>query len=154
MNKRILVGIIVSILITTFPAAAATTSLWKQAMPSSLYVSTVDNSILYGGDLGDIFVADMGNHVIRRIDALTGIITTVAGTGVAGNTLSETFNAHYGLAFDNSDFLFFTEKSNHTVRRLAYFTINLVAGTGVVGFSGDDSIAAFAQLVDQRVQAF
>jgi len=255
MKKRIFVGIIGSILITTFPVAAATTSLWAQAIPgehiSSLYVNTVDNSILYGDDLGgkivklsvntqvtstiamvnqvgqnntvyapagiamdnlgniyysdaqthtinkvdmqngqaapmviagtgaagytgdggsalqatftspagiaidylgDIFVADMGNHVIRRIDALTGIITTVAGTGVAGNTgnngnaLSATLNAPYGLAFDNNGFLLITEIGNHTVRTLAGNTIALVAGTGVAGFSGDDNIAAFAQL--------
>ncbi|MFM7841915.1 MAG: hypothetical protein ACKO9T_08585, partial [Nitrospira sp.] len=35
---------------------------------------------------GNLFVCDIGNHVIRRIDARTGVISTFAGTGRAGDT--------------------------------------------------------------------
>jgi DNA-binding beta-propeller fold protein YncE len=51
---------------------------------------------------GDVFVADSGNHVIRRIAAGTGEVTTFAGDGVAGHangtgTLAR-FNGPRGLA--------------------------------------------------------
>jgi len=43
------------------------------------------HSIQFGPD-GDLFVCDIGNHVIRRINMKTGIISTFAGTGTAGAT--------------------------------------------------------------------
>ena len=43
---------------------------------------------------GDIFIADMANQVIRRIDAKSGIISTFAGTGRKGHTGDEIGRAH------------------------------------------------------------
>ncbi len=34
---------------------------------------------------GNLFIADYGDSRIRRVDAVTGVITTVAGTGVVGS---------------------------------------------------------------------
>jgi len=39
--------------------------------------------VALGGN-GDLFIADYENHRVRRVDATTGTITTVAGTGTAG----------------------------------------------------------------------
>ena len=35
---------------------------------------------------GNLFVCEATNHIVRRIDAATGIITTIAGTGEQGYT--------------------------------------------------------------------
>lgn len=79
----------------------------------------------YGVDvdgLGNIFIADTINHRVRRVDATTGVITTVAGTGVAGG------------AGD----LFVADTGNNRVRRVAADTklITTVLGDGVAGSSG------------------
>lgn len=72
---------------------------------------------------GAIFVADCGNHVIRRIDS-NGDVTTFAGRGefwgaqdgVGGNAR---FNGPLGLAFDAAGALFVSDASNFTIRRIA-----------------------------------
>jgi len=99
----------------------------------------------------DIYIADSGNNVIRKIDSITGIVTTVAGTGVAGysgdggNALQATLNTPYGMASNGSGDIIFTEMGNHTVRELAFGTINTIAGTGQAGFYGDGGLKSFAQ---------
>ncbi len=99
----------------------------------------------------DIYIADSGNNVIRKIDSTTGIVTTVAGTGVAGysgdggNALQAKLNTPYGMVSNSSGNIIFTEVGNHTVRELAFGTINTIAGTGQAGFHGDGGIKTFAQ---------
>jgi sugar lactone lactonase YvrE len=72
---------------------------------------------------GNLFVADMGNSRIRRIDAASGIITTVAGTGVPGfgdgaATTAAMVNTPAGVAFDASGNLFVADSGNNRVRLL------------------------------------
>ncbi len=84
---------------------------------------------------GNIFIADRWNNRVRRVDATTGVITTVA---VASNP--------QGVALDRSGNLFFVDGSR--VRRLDADTglISTVAGALNRGFSGDDGPATSAQL--------
>ena len=99
----------------------------------------------------DIYIADSGNNVIRKIDSLTGFVTTVAGTGTAGysgdggNASQATLNTPYGMASNGAGDIIFTEIGNHTVRELAFGTINTIAGTGQAGFYGDNGLKSFAQ---------
>lgn len=104
---------------------------------------------------GDVYFADVHNHRIRRVDAASGIITTVAGTGVAGAGASGTLagaaplDRPTALALDGSGNLFFADAGTHLIRRVDHASgvVTTVAGTGAQGYSGDGGSAVSA-LVD------
>jgi len=89
----------------------------------------------------NMFISDYGNHIIRRVDAETGIITTIAGTmksscfsspcGDGGQATDAQFNGPSRLAIDSNDNIFVTEYGNHVVRRIDASTgiITTYAGT-------------------------
>ncbi len=83
---------------------------------------------------GNLYVADAQSHRVRQISP-TGIIRTVAGTGVAGFSgdggpaVVAQLSAPYGLAVDTIGNLFIADLGNHRVRRIARDgTISTVAG--------------------------
>jgi sugar lactone lactonase YvrE len=101
---------------------------------------------------GNLFVADVANHRIRRIGA-DGIITTVAGTGEAGYSgdggpaREARLHTPYGVFLDARDRLWIADTENHVVRRVdGDGTITTVAGTGRRGFGGDGGPAREALL--------
>ncbi len=104
---------------------------------------------------GDIFFADSGNHVVRRIDGVSGIITTIAGTpgsqGYSGDgfaAISAQLTLPQGIAFDAVQTLYIADTGNNVVRAIDAVTgvIRTVAGTGIAGFNGDNRVATTAQL--------
>lgn len=105
---------------------------------------------------GNLFVADYYNHVIRRIDSTTGIITTIAGTigslgstGDGGAATSAVLNNPFGLAFDSSGDLYVSERNNRTVRKINMTSgviTRVVGTTGIVGNTGDGGPATSATL--------
>jgi sugar lactone lactonase YvrE len=103
---------------------------------------------------GDVYVADTINFRVRRVDADTGLITTVAGTGTFGYNgdgipaPSAQLMTPAGLAIDNAGHLLIGDMNGHRVRRVDGGTglISTMAGTGTPGFNGDDQAAALAQL--------
>lgn len=103
---------------------------------------------------GNLFMADAGNHRIRRIDGQTGTITTVAGTGKSGfsgegaSALTATLTLPRGLTLDAAGNLFFTDLRNHRVRRINAVTgsITTVVGDGTQAFAGDGGVATSASL--------
>lgn len=122
------------------PATAATL-----AGPSSVVLDAA----------GNLYVADAGNNAVRRVDAVTGIITTVAGTlgrhgytGDRGPANSATLNTPNGIALDSSNNLYLADTGNHAIRRVDAVTgkITTVAGTGTAGYNGDSLPATSAQL--------
>ncbi len=107
----------------------------------------------------NIYIADADNNVIRRIDAVTGIVTTVAGNGYLCGTGSGDYSgdngpatvAHLnqptGVAIDTAGNIFIADSKNHCVRKVNKAgVITTVAGTGVPGFSGDNSPATGSRL--------
>ena len=102
---------------------------------------------------GNLYIAETGNHVIRRIDP-SGNITAVAGTGVqgfsgeGGAAVSAQLDSPEGLALDGAGDLYIADTHNHRIRKVAAATriITTVAGTGAAGFSGDNGAATAAQL--------
>ncbi|MEZ4366696.1 MAG: hypothetical protein R2939_10470 [Kofleriaceae bacterium] len=101
---------------------------------------------------GDLYVVDSGNHTVRRIAAATGIITTIAGTGVAGfggdggPATAAQLNAPSGAMLDGGGRLLIADTGNHRVRAIDPLTgvISTIAGTGAVVASGEglDALAA------------
>lgn len=107
---------------------------------------------------GAIFVADIGNHRLRRIDPVTGVIETFAGTGEAAPTvdgadiLATPLNGPRTLAFDAEGDLFLTLREGNAVYRsdMRDRTIHHVAGTGKPGYSGDGGDAKAADLAGPK----
>jgi len=105
-----------------------------------------------GGSNVRIYIADTGNHCIRRVDS-AGNIATVAGTGTqagytgdGGAATSAKLNAPQGV-FEISGEFFVADTLNHCIRKVSTSgTITTVAGTGTAGFSGDGGAAAAARL--------
>ena len=101
---------------------------------------------------GNLFIADTSHQCVRRVDAVTKIMTTVAGDGFIGfngdGTTSSRLNNPHDVAVDSVGNLFIADESNDRIRRVDAVTkiITTVAGTGVFGFSGDDGPATSAQL--------
>jgi hypothetical protein len=112
--------------------------------------------IALGAD-GTVYFADTWNHRLRKItftggDYTTGMVETIAGTGVAGDSgdggpaLLAQINNPLDLEIGPDGFLYFADTNNNRVRRLnlASGTIEAVAGTGVRGYSGDGGSALTA----------
>lgn len=104
---------------------------------------------------GNLYFADSGNNAIRRVDAVTGVITTVAGTlnhhgytGDHGLATAATLNTPNGIALDGVGNLYLADTGNHVIRRVDAATgiISTVAGNGTAGYNGDAQLATHAQL--------
>ena len=103
---------------------------------------------------GNIYIADKGNNCIRKVTASTGIISTLAGTGVSGYTgdggpaTSATLNQPFDVTVDKDGNVYVTDNGNNVIRKITASTgiISTVAGTGIKGYSGDNSLATTAKL--------
>lgn len=103
---------------------------------------------------GNLYIADAGNARIRMVSAITGLIATVAGTGIAGYSgdglaaTSAQLNRPTGVAVDCLGNIYIADSRNARVREVAAMTgaMATVAGSGILGFSGDSGPAAAALL--------
>lgn len=101
------------------------------------------NIVLDGA--GNLYIADTHNHRIRRVDAQTRIITTIAGTGRAGFSgdlglaINATLDTPRGIAIDDDGNIYIADTNNFRVRRIEAATgiITTVAGNGLQGLTAD-----------------
>ena len=103
----------------------------------------------------NIFIADTYNQRIRKVNAKTGIINTIAGTGEAGyngdniNAYTALLNRPSGVIVDLKGNVYFNDYMNDRVRKIdADGIITTYAGTGNPGYSGDGGAADNAQIND------
>jgi len=105
-------------------------------------------------NFGNLYIADASNHRIRKVNAITGIITTIAGNGTSGFSgdgglaTNATLNTPYGIALDSIGNIYIAEYLNHRVRKVNASTgiITTIAGNGVQGNGGDGGAATAANL--------
>ena len=103
---------------------------------------------------GNLFIADINNNVIRRVDAKTKDIITYAGTGATGSTgdgspaSQATFEFPEAVGTDTNGNLFIVDSGNNKIRRVDVGTqiITTVVGTGVFNYTGDGGPAAAATM--------
>ena len=104
---------------------------------------------------GNLYIADTYNEVIRKVDATTGIIDTVAGQGKTsgywgdgGLATNARLSGPTGVAVDSSRNIYIADSNNDVVRKVDATTqiINTVAGNGTPGPAGDGGLATQAQL--------
>ncbi|MCU1397365.1 MAG: repeat containing protein [Acidimicrobiales bacterium] len=103
----------------------------------------------------DIYVLDVNARNVRRIDAVSGVITTIAGTGGYGSAgdggpaLAATFTHPVDLVVDGAGNIFIADDTGQTVRRIDAATkkISTLAGTGVGGFGGDNGPGPAARVL-------
>jgi sugar lactone lactonase YvrE len=102
---------------------------------------------------GHLFITDTDHHRIQRVDAGSGAVTTVAGTGRCGGSgdggpaTAAMLCQPHGIAVDAAGNLYVADSPNHRIRRIdTRGVITTVAGTGTAGYSGDGGPAAAARL--------
>jgi trimeric autotransporter adhesin len=103
---------------------------------------------------GNFYIADSKNHRIRKVSR-DGIITTVAGTGVAsfsgdgGMATAAQLNSPQALFITASNDMYINDEHNHRIRKVAPSgIIETVAGNGKASYAGDGGRATQASLND------
>ncbi len=115
------------------------------------------HSIIFD-DAGRLYVCDIGNHRVRRVNLETGIIETFAGTGqpkltADGSPVQGTpLNGPRALDYDGRDGLYLALREGNALYRidLKAMTYQHLAGTGKSGYSGDGGPAKVAQLAGPK----
>ena len=122
------------------PAASA-----KLNRPEGIFVDNKQN----------LYIADSGNHCIRKVDGMTGIINTIAGIGRkgyggdGGKAKKAILNHPAGVAGDSQGNIYFNDYRNDRIRKIDnQGGISTFAGTGVPGYSGDGDQANQATIND------
>jgi DNA-binding CsgD family transcriptional regulator/sugar lactone lactonase YvrE len=149
-------------------------TVWKRAPDGTLSLYAGNGTDGFGGDLGaatgaelsypgglaldpsgNLYIADIGNDRIRRVDASSNVITTVAGSrdtygfgGDGGPANAALLSLPHGVAVAANGDIYIADTGNNRVRRVDARThlITTIAGTGKAGFAGDSAAAVAAEL--------
>lgn len=111
---------------------------------------------------GNIYIGDYCNNKVRRVDAVSGIITTFAGqqvpspytggfvgySGDGGPATNAIFSGPIQVFTDSIGNVYICDQWNNAIRKVDISTgiINTTAGTGIAGYSGNGGLAIHAQL--------
>ncbi|MBL7037629.1 MAG: hypothetical protein ISR77_03315, partial [Pirellulaceae bacterium] len=104
------------------------------------------------GPDGALYVTEVGNHRVLRVDLTTGQLTAVAGcgrqgySGDGGPAMKAELNEPYEVRFDKDGNMYFVEMRNHIIRKVDAKTriISTIAGIGKPGYGGDGGPATKA----------
>ena len=94
---------------------------------------------------GNLYIADWGNHRVRKVSAATGKISTIAGTGVKGYNgdnipaTSAQLDAPRNLFVDPQGNVYISDAADERIRKISAASgmISTIAGTGASGYNGD-----------------
>jgi hypothetical protein len=102
---------------------------------------------------GNMYIADVNNFRIRKVNKVTGIISTFAGNGISGysgdggQATNAKLNYPSSVAFDAADNMYIADNFNHCIRKVnTSGIISTFAGSGIAGYSGDGGTATSAKL--------
>ena len=105
-----------------------------------------------------LYISDTLNHIVRKLDIFTGIITTIAGTagssGFTDNVLatSAKLNGPQAVAIMSNGDIYIADTQNNRIRKITAATgiISTICGTGNGGIAGDGSAATSAMINSPR----
>ena len=111
---------------------------------------------------GNMYFVEMQNHLVRRVDGKTGVISTLAGTGQpgfsgdGGPAAKAQFDRPHSIELDRQGSLYVADISNHRIRRidLAKGTIETFGGTGTQDPTPDGAKVKGTPLNGPRTLAF
>ncbi len=124
------------------------------AIPTTTIVALSSPTAVAVDRAGNLYIADFGNARILKMAAATGLVTTVAGTGIdgfsgdGGAATSAAMAFPRGVAVDEAGNVYIADSNNSRIRKVTVATgvITTVAGTGARAFSGDGGPATRAAL--------
>jgi trimeric autotransporter adhesin len=121
----------------------------------SATLASIGSSGIIALDKHGNFYFSQLNNTIRKV-SLTGVISTIAGNGIAGfsgdggpaTAAMLNFTGGSGVVFDKFDNLFIADQANNRIRKIDATTgiISTIAGIGIGGFAGDGGLASAAML--------
>jgi DNA-binding beta-propeller fold protein YncE len=111
---------------------------------------------------GDLYIVERDNHVVRKVDMKTGIISTVAGTGIAGYSgdggpaVQAQLRQPHSILFDRDGSLLICDVGNHRIRRVHLDSgiIETYAGTGEAKPTPDGAPVHGTPLTGPRTMEF
>ncbi len=112
--------------------------------------TSVRGFFVTGDTLGNLYYSE--NHYLRRIDYSTGIVNTIAGTGIGtynGENVvatSATVSNPQGLYYESTGVLYYADRNNNRIRKIASGYVNTIAGTGTYGSPVDGAAATSSNL--------
>jgi sugar lactone lactonase YvrE len=151
-NKILTTNLLFGQIITTVAGGATGHGgYWGEGGPATAAELSAPASVAVDGD-GYIYIGD--KERILKVNALTGIITTIAGTGILGYNgdgipaTDAQLNWAGGIIFDNSGNLIIGDAMNNRIRKIntATDTISTIAGNGILGSTGDGGPATSAEI--------
>lgn len=145
--RKVTSGGVATTLAGTAGSAASTDGTGSAAGFSSPKGVAVDS-------VGNVYVADAGNHVIRKVTS-AGVVTTLAGTAGSAGSVDGTgsaarFSSPHGVAVDSSGNVYVADAGNHVIRKVTPGgVVTTLAGTAGAAGSTDDTGSA-ARFSDPR----
>ena len=138
-------------IITTFAGIGSLPAYSGDGGPATAAAVEYPNAVAVDAS-GNVYIADYINSVIRKVNT-AGIISTIAGTGTSGFSgdggpaTAAQINQPWGLAFDGSGSIYFSDYYNYRIRKInAAGIISTIAGNGTQGNTGDGGPATAAEV--------
>ena len=105
---------------------------------------------------GNLYIADTGNCLVRKVDVATGIISVIAGnrghgySGDGGSALNASLAAPTGIRVDPAGNVYIADFDNNVIRQVQAASGNIatIAGSGASGYAGDGSAPTGAALAN------
>ena len=135
-NNTIRKIVIATVEVTTLAGTAGTSGSADGTGTAALF----NNPLGVASDVNDVYVADSGNHTIRKIAIATGEVTTLAGTAGSSGSSDGTgtaalFNNPADIASDGTN-LYIADSGNNTIRKIVIATVEVTTLAGTAGSSG------------------